>query len=424
MIELGEVSASAATAQAAPTPMSLPSFRKVALTVLGLLCLLGVTGSARPEPSTVRRLWSTPIGDGVASVVSSDTVYLHQMVADSAWLTALDLSTGATRWTRKTGDTVGYVQVMPVGGLLLLPVQPDRTGNTTIAIDARTGDEVWRVPGTAQTVWGDTALFTVNDGSEIVGIRMIRLADHSTVWSRDTPGVQSQAVAFDGDRPTKIVTVRRGVVKIYRYADGTLLTTATVPWPVTIEQDGPYTNVFATRDHLVVDRTDKKGSAAEVYRLDTVTPRWHVSSVGGSVSACAAAICVAGADGIVAHDPDTGRALWRVADTTGVSDVGNGRLMLDNGSEAGRRVLVDTAGRQIGDAVDGTWVWPWRQDGSLLLLHPTTSPAGRTAISRWSLTTGRLDLLGSIDELVNRCESVPHYLTCLDGGQLTVTAVG
>jgi outer membrane protein assembly factor BamB len=195
-----------------------------------------------------------------------------------------------------------------------------------------------------------------------------------------------------------------------------------VPWVATKPVDSRYIDLSATSDYLVINRSNVIGSVADVYRLDTMARVWGVSSTSGLVFACGPSVCVNDGESIAAHDAATGAVRWKLGGALGLWDAGGGRLVLADGGYEGRRWLLDTAGHQIGPMIDGSLVVTAHPGGSVLLLRTTLDP-DRTAVSRWNLGTGRLDLLGAVDGVGDRCDSVAHYLTCVHGDRFDVAAV-
>jgi hypothetical protein len=428
MIELGEISGAPSRAPAldqAP-PLDRRLVRKVALAAVAVLCAVSLAGSVVPRPQGLRALWHADITDSDAFALDGTTAYLNRIVGGRARLTAYDLATGAVRWDRSTGDGIGSLETAPAAGVVLLPAGEQTLGNAdeqTVAISARTGAELWRAPGDIQLVEGDTALLDIYGADGLMeGMRLIRLTDHATIWSQKTPPAETETVVYDDGRPSEIVTARRGAIRIYRYADGALLESTDVPWVATKPVDSRYIDLSATSDYLVINRSNVIGSVADVYRLDTMARVWGVSSTSGLVFACGPSVCVNDGESIAAHHAATGAVRWKLDGALGLWDAGGGRLVLADGGYEGRRWLLDTAGHRIGPMIDGSLVVTAHPGGSVLLLRTTLDP-DRTAVSRWNLGTGRLDLLGAVDGVGDRCDSVAHYLTCVHGDRFDVAAV-
>lgn len=445
VIELGEV-----TSSPGDQPDDWPSpgldrrlFRQVALVVITVFVAMLVTGSTVPQARGVRPLWSVPAVESDGSTVTTDTAYLQRTGPDSVRLTAYTLATGEVRWSREITATVGYVQPVEAAGIVLLPtdrrtVEPTRGEEElvtsefhreTIALDARTGAERWRVAGEPQTVADDTALMTeYTEEGTFARIRLIRLADHSTVWIKDIPGVQNHTVAWQGDRPERFITATgAGEINIFRYADGTLVTRAKIPWVTPRPEEGYFNDLIAGGEFLVVNRAQRETFELTVYRVDTMAELWHAKDTNGYAFFCGSAgLCLNLGDGIVAHDTATGRRRWHLDRAANIWPVSDGRLVLDDGVDDGHPTLVDAVtGTPIGPPARGSTVWSPRPDGALLLLRATQSPPGHTSVTRWDLRTGRRDLLGAVGLLPgHRCQAVANYLACARETRFEVIAVG
>lgn len=445
VIELGEV-----TSSPGENPDDLPSpgldrrlVRQAGLAVLSVLVVLVVNGSEVPQTRGVRPLWSVPAVESDGSTVTTDTAYLQRTGPGSVRLTAYALATGAVRWSREIAATVGYVQPVEAAGIVLLPTDRRTVELTrgeddlvapefhreTIALDARTGAERWRAAGEPQTVADDTALMTeYTDEGTFARIRLIRLADRSTVWAKEIAGVQNHTVALQGDRPDRLITATgAGEVSVFRYADGSLVTRAKIPWVTPRPEEGYFNDLIAGDDYLVVNRAQRETFELTVYRIDTMTELWHAKDTNGYAFFCGSAgLCLNLGDGIVAHDTATGKRRWHLERAANIWPVSDGRLVLDDGVDDGHPTLVDAVtGTPIGAPARGSAVWSPRPDEALLLLRATVSPPGRTSVTRWDLRTGRLDLLGSVGLLPgHRCQTVARYLACARESRFEVIAVG
>ncbi|MGX6605712.1 hypothetical protein ACWKSP_26800 [Micromonosporaceae bacterium Da 78-11] len=424
MIELGDVTA--APDQAEPTTgrgaRPRPT-RRTVLAVLAALCLLTVTGSARPAAPQVRLLWQAPGSVNDASMLTEDTAYLHQATGTGARLTAFDLATGAVRWSRLTGDVVGRMQPAPAAGMLLIPDDPSRS---TTALDPATGAELWTTPGELLSVDGGTALLTELAGVVQTGERLIRLRDRSTIWSIDTAEVQNQIIAYRGDTPTKIVIARPdGEIKIFRYADGKLLTSVRIPWMTPSPTADIWNDMSAVGEVLVVNRSTQDRSEATAYRLDTMAEVWRAAGTHSVAFDCGSVVCLTDNTGLAGYDPQSFRKLWTLPGVVAARLAGPDRLLVGDTGEDTVQTLVDvTTGELVGEPIQGNAAWDSRPDGALIVLHSTESPPGRTSVNRWDLATGTPRLLGSMDQLPSfRCESVPHFLACFRGNYYEVTAV-
>jgi hypothetical protein len=437
VIELGDVTAAPAEAPAAGPP----PIRRIALGLLAAVCLFTVTGSARPVPPLVRLLWRVPVFFNDATTLTDDTMYLHRATPQGARLTAFDLATGAIRWSKTTGQVVGYVEAAPRAGILLvaadrqtvqLPlgdatVLPDSFTRATMALDAATGAELWTAPGQVQSVDGETALMSdVDDKGSQVRVRLIGLRDHRTIWSVDTAGAQIQVVATTDGIPVKIITATAGgEIKIFRYADGKLLRTARIAWTTPQPTADIWNDMTAVGDVLVVNRSTQDRVEATAYRLDTMAEVWRTAGVRSFAFDCGPVVCMTNNLGMLGFDAHSFRSLWLLPGVVSAQPAGPNRVLVGDPGEDTRQSLVDaTTGAMVGEPIQGGTVWNGRSDGALLVLHSVAAPPDRTSITRWDLATGRQVLLGSMDRLLGyRCEAVSRFLACFRGDFYEVTAV-
>ena len=437
MIELGDVT----VAPPEPPAAGRPPVRNAALAVLVALCLLTVTGSGRPAGPLVHLLWRVPVSVNDATALTDDTMYLHHATPAGARLTAFDLATGAVRWSRITGQVVGYVEAAPRAGILLVAADrqsvPLPIGDTadlattftraTMALDAATGAGLWTAPGEVQWVHGDNALmFDVDNQGNQVRLWLLRLRDHHTLWSVDTTGAPTQIVAATAGVPTRIITASAaGEIKIFRYGDGKLLRTARIAWTTPQPTADIWNDMTAVGDILVVNRSTQDRVEATAYRLDTMAEVWRAPGIRSFVFDCGAVVCVTDNVGMTGHDPQTYRSLWTRPDVVAAEPAGPGRVLIGQVGEEARQWLVDaTTGRTIGEPIIGSPIETDRPDAARLVLRSTTTPPDRTSVTRWDPATGRQVLLGSMDKFLGyRCQAVPNFLACYRGDFYEVTAV-
>ncbi|WP_030436287.1 PQQ-binding-like beta-propeller repeat protein [Actinoplanes subtropicus] len=428
-IELGEISSAPVAEPSAEFDRRL--VREIVIALVLLLCLIGAAGSARPAPPGVRPLWSVPISDSDGITLGPETLYVYR----GASLTAYNLASGTMRWRTTVENTLGYAQL--AGGLLLLPAdqQTGHRGNVftqfsrrTVAIAAATGAQVWSAPGEPAIVTGDTALMADHtDSAAYARLRLIRLADRSTLWQRETPGVTSVSFALTGDSPGQVVLVTdEGQATVLRLADGAVVARARIDWAGPLPDREQFNDVVVSGDHLVVNRNAQDRAELSVYRLATLERLWRTDGTDGFAFPCGSGLCFSNGQSLTSYDADTGRIRWRVPGAGSAWSATIDRVVFEEANEPGGQFLIDAeTGTRVGTPGPGESVWTTEPEEALLVLQPTRSAPQRTAITRWDLTTGRRDLLGAIDRIVvNRCQAVARYLGCYEDGAYTVTAVG
>jgi outer membrane protein assembly factor BamB len=438
VIELGET-----TWEETPSPGHSPRERRVLVIVLlAALCLAGLSASERPAPMGVQPLWSAPGTSENGTILTSDTAYLQEHTPDGTQVTAYELATGHRRWSLDLIGSIGYLLPAEQAGLLLAPADqqvvelepgsPEPLApvfhRDTMALDPRTGARRWKAAGEPVAVDRTTAMMMdYAEEGQPRRIRVIALSDGHTLWSVETRDVDAQTLAMTGDRPTALITVAKdGTTTTYRYADGVRTSRTRIPWVPGKRDNGYFNDIYAEGGKVVVNHAGPDGFDVRVYRLDTMTETWRISSESGYLVPCGALLCARMSGALAAWDLN-GVKRWELPATDSIWPVGNDRIVLGStGGASDTPVLIDAAtGRRIGDSPTGYLVWTTEQTDSMLLLRAATSPANRTAIIRWDLRTGRHYVLGVIDRSAGlECQSVGNYLVCRRGpGTVEVTAV-
>ncbi|WP_250001923.1 PQQ-binding-like beta-propeller repeat protein [Actinoplanes sp. M2I2] len=443
-IELGEIPTADGDPPAPTGPVRLDRrlVRQVAVVLAAILCAVALTGSEVPRDRGVHPLWSVRIADAQGTALTGDAVFVYRIADGSTSFTAHDLATGAVRWRHTIDGAIGYVQPAETAGMLLIPTQarlvklPSPNDGSayqaeihgeTVALSAATGAELWRTTGEPYLVSGDTALLTEYDArAKPARMRLIRLSDRGTIWSRDTSGVDHQSVLPSGEQPEKIVTADdTGQIKIYAYASGALVSEGRIPWVYPRPEEGYFNDLSGTGDVLVVNRSQAETFDLSVYRIDTMTKLWQASDTDGGASGCGVALCINDGSGVAAYDPVTGARLWRAEGLANAWQLTRDRVVVSEGVDGGLMQLVDAAtGRVVGEPVEGTLAWSETEQRSAIVLRSTRSPQDRTAVTRWDLTTGRQWLLGTVAAVGGPpCSVKPGYLACIHGDDYEINAL-
>jgi outer membrane protein assembly factor BamB len=419
---------------------------------IAVVVTLAAGGSALPGPPVLREVWSVPTSPEQSMTLDDDSVYLHQPAGNGtepAELTAYDLRTGRVRWTRPVDTGASWFGATPQHGVLLLPgdeqaiqiTSPDGdmmgysySGSLT-ALDPATGERLWQRPGSQH--WadtGDTLLMYERDRTgTLTRLRQVRIRDGSIVWERRAPAkVDTVEVVFDGGTPDRIVTVGPGGrLTVLRYADGTEVTSRSLPWQPVSFDNGAGSNLGTVKGRLVVVDTglgdDIDRSRVTVYRTDTLVPLWSRDTKGwANVQDCGPLVCLSTAQGLFeAVDPETGVRRWAMVGGPFIGTVADGeRLLIPGIGDEPQQTLVDAAtGRVIGPIAAGGLLSRDDEEGTATMLRqldPTTS-----VVSRIDTTTGRSTVLGVLpagDQIF--CSGSGRRLVCMLGDRMVVTTAG
>ena len=370
-----------------------------------------------------------------AVFLAGDMVLVDRMNEnqDRATLTGYDAATGVVRWTADAGPVINYPNLVTSTGTVLQPVtttevqQGDNTISYTgrvVALDGVTGARLWQLNAGAVRAVGDTVLMTEYDATgQMSRLRMVRLSDGGTIWSRAL--VANSALATSDD--TVVTVDRHGTVTALRWADGSVLRTRTVPWTPDQLPQGFHNDVGIVGNALILSRWDDQGSATSaVYRLDTLGGPWQSN---GYVGDCGVVLCSLETGHVVARDPLTGAERWRRPGVSNGYPIGSGRLLTEASQDTVGQQLVDAAtGRTIATLGPGQVPWAWGQtSGPLLLVRPVGTAPMHVTVVQIDRTTGAEFTLGALAWMgddSSGCQAGSRYLVCPGNGRLSVTAVG
>jgi outer membrane protein assembly factor BamB len=430
VIELGDVAAGSDLPPSANAPpeFTARATRRFALILVAILAVLTVTGSARPEPRMLRNLWSVPFGADDRFAITADSVY----AVTGGRLSAYDLTSGARRWSRQSPEPTGWLNPVEPAGVLLLPADrvtqqfnSDDGGSyltefyrETVAVDGRTGAELWRRPG---DVYGGR-------GDRLRALRLVRLRDGAVLWTSPAGGaVQMAAGGPDPANPSLLVTVTAaGEASVFRMTDGARMVAGRIDFPVSAPDKGEFVDMFADGRNLYVRTANGRGDALTAYELGTLRQAWRVAGAARvSAYTCAPVVCSVQPDSVEAFDPRTGRTLWRAAAMQNAWPISPGWLVVNDGALDTYALVEAATGRRISGLRRGTPVQ--NADGTgTYLLQRTREPANRTAVSRIDLATGAVALRGTIDWINDYgCSATADRLVCPTvPGRLIVAGVG
>jgi hypothetical protein len=436
VIELGERAAGSAPGPGAP-PIRRVDIRRFGLAVVAVLCVLTVTGSARPEPRSLTTLWSMPFRTD-EFILTGDALYLLEPSVRSK-ITRYDPATGRLQWSTELSEFTGWMST-DAAGLLLLPTlvreddfvdddgstSPQEVVQDTIALDAATGTERWRQRGEVALADDKTVLLTRwnQQPGNLTELRLVRSVDGTVLWTlAPDPPVSSWTTAA----ANRLVTVTAdGGLQVRRFADGVLVATGRVPWPTDGGRNDDYASLMSAHGMLYVLRTGTGEQDVTAYDLDTLAKKWDLRfRAGAGLFECGRVVCL-GADAgrVDGRDPRTGRLLWHGEGWDYARPLGDGRLLTEAG-ESGRATLVDEAtGRLIADLGAGTTVLD-AERGQVVMVAPVTRAPWGYKVNQLD-RTGELILRGALGPVFDYgCQLAAGRLACAaGGGELTVRDVG
>ena len=413
-----------------------PGWRRWLVAVVTVGCVLTVTGSARPEPRGLVQLWEVPFTlEANSYQATGDDVFVFDR-AGARPLTARDARTGAVRWSIPNGDFTGpadagagvllvragatVVNLMDPGG----SVYSRELSRDTVAVEASTGRQLWRQTGEVVTLVGAAALLVEwgESGDRARRIRLVRLSDGGTVWSRDSTAVTWAVDTTPGARPDRLLTVTaQGRAEVLVPADGSVVTTGTLlsPGPIGPED---YSSVAIEGRRLYQDRTVNGRTTVSAYDLDTLRWVWRVQQSPGGSFGCGPVVCTIDGDSISGHDRATGSRLWRLPGLSGLYPLTGDRLLAEDGQNR-LTVVAARTGQLLAELGRGRPVWD-AQGRPSRLIAGTRQPPGRTAVSSLDPTTGEVVLRGTVPPAQN-CRADRDLLICVtEDNRLTVTRIG
>jgi outer membrane protein assembly factor BamB len=308
-----------------------------------------------------------------------------------------------------------------VPGAVLVPILLEGT----VALDPRTGAEMWRLPGDIVAATPETALLTQPDRT----LNLVRMADGARIWSRAIEGDESWAVVGP-ERQRIVAATPDGRLRVLRLSDGALLSEGRVENGTGV----PVRNgLVAESGRLFVNRMETDRAVVTAYDLDTLRQRWRYAQsatdeivTGPAARACGIVLCFADGSATVGLDRDTGTVRWRAAGFVDAVPVTGQNRVLAAGADHGGSALIDTAtGTVVVSLGAGTSVRDAVRSVPAYYLRPVAPDGRRVAADRIDLATGGLQLRGIIEAVGPQgCTAVADTLICgTRDGRLTVTDV-
>jgi outer membrane protein assembly factor BamB len=335
--------------------------RAVRLLAVGLALLLLLAGSVLPRPG-LTSLFTVPIDVNSAYALDSRTLYVSRVGQISAYR----LPGGARLWQRTDQHAVGTLAVVPGAGVVLaeLRAAPPPTG--VLALDARTGQVLWRVAQMAVAgILADqrTALLAMLDDTGVSAVYGVDLRTGRPIWQRqlDSAVTLVMAGASESDRDLGHLVVfdgSGGLTEVVDGATGGVLVRSRLiahePVPAgTVDEatDGiapdykPGMLLSATRRLLLVATSGHQQTSIDAYDLATLNPRWHVTLPRAVfiVGECGAVLCANGSSTITGLDPLTGAELWHTVSIRNVITLPGGRLLVSGEGLGNADSIVEAA---------------------------------------------------------------------------------
>lgn len=424
VIELGEVSAG--TQPPAARPVRPHDLRRVLVAVVALLTLLGVTGSARPEPRSMRTLWRA--GTSLEPfTLHGDTLYV-QRSGRRPVLEARALADGRVLWQAPLDEPVGYVNT-EAPGLVLVPTTAQLADGTEqvqniVALDAATGRERWRHRGELYARTRDTLLLAEWSprGGSVLRLHLTRIADGSDLWSYapTAPGAASTisvAGGTPGDPTDLILIDRSGKVELRDLADGTVKRTGKVPWLSAEADNDSYGYAPAIGDVFFAVAVENGTMRVAAHDLATLRPLWEQFTDDGRLGGlfeCGAMLCRGSEQtGIEALDPRTGVARWRSQGWSYGSMLDATRMYVESHSGQGNGI-VDVRTGEVISRFPTTMVVMDPAADRLMLLAITREERPRTAVYTLE-PDNSLRLAGALPQVGGDqgCQLSGHRLVCV-----------
>ncbi|MET3430496.1 outer membrane protein assembly factor BamB [Actinoplanes tereljensis] len=355
---------------------------------------------------------------------SADTVFVVPAAGVSD-VTAYDLRSGAVRWSTWVPTAHGRMVAQPPGALMV-PVGRDG-GAATVALDLRTGEQLWRVAGDLIDATPETALLAGPDAT----VRRVRMADGATIWSRPVDGAASWTITGHDLRWGRIVAARAdGLVRTLRLVDGIPLVQRRLPNDLDVSAG----NVGTVAGVVYVNRMETDRAVVTGYDLGTLDPRWRFAQAssdalpeGPAARTCGVVICFRDGTSTVGLDPGSATVRWRVAgwvDATRTAD--RSRLLADSPDREWHALIDSATGRIVAELGAGTAVWNYEHSTPTYYLRVLGSAEPGVLASRLNLQTGRLEPRGVLGEVgFPGCIAVGDHLICgTTDGHLAVTDLG
>ncbi|WP_433827082.1 PQQ-binding-like beta-propeller repeat protein [Actinoplanes sp. CA-015351] len=425
------------------------SVRRMLLAGIVLACALLIGSGAPPAMPLVRDIWSAPITDQDSMTIRTDGVFVFRSTGiNQVDLTAYEPATGDVLWSRSSEGNVNWTYQGEEAGLLLIPgdekfsnIEYDdgsfgqiSYGGTTTALDARTGERLWKATGEVQAAASASVLLAErNTDGNFVSVWLADARTGAEIWRRPAGEALHLIIKNEGPAPVLVVLADpTGRTTVLRYADGSVIREKQLPWTPAQPVSGVDTYLTVADDLVMVSRNDPAKARLAAYRTGSLERLWEIEAPSYSyLMECGPILCLADGMTLQGLDPLTGRKVWeRAGESSGLMLVG-GYILASSNTDPPAQFLVDPAtGEQIGAGGVG---WPVRYEpfnGSIVLLHRIYGEGPlRDAVDHLDLTTGEVTRVGQLESSADqvegsRCDAAGRYLACQRTGEVVITSIG
>lgn len=395
-------------------------------TLISVLLLLVVSGSAAPARSPLSRVFQLPVGPSDGYTLTTAGSLLAQSYGE---LSSYDLRTGRLRW--QAGESTPSYRLRTADNLVLM--RPPAIGGGdpgTTAVSINTGANRWARTGNVVTVPGSPTLLGVTGTRSLVTGNVRRVTGTvdaidpytgATMWTVVVPGTAVLVgVPGPGDEGGRMLLIRDDrTATLHDLSDGSVLATATLPI-ADVGSDNP----VVAGGEILLRHPGETANELSAYDPTTLKQIWTVPVADTfAVEACGDVACLIGVHGMRGLDPATGDQLWWRAGWSTVEQ--EGRVFVAYGGEGTDSPLgvVDPDTGTIQVRLDG-----WRPvDGSggdnELLVTRTEDAGTRTMVAVARPGDTQPQLLAQLPAGTGDCQAAPSRLVCRSMyGELVVWA--